>query len=215
MQAHFGFVRPQIANAIVNGLLDAGVLVKLGAGGEVEATPEPGEEQPETIDGPEALFIGSGNPLAQYFDDEPNDGGEEDFNAEEEPTIAAAGTAPVPTSGMSDEDYESFLKYTELVDRLAATKSNILKLKRSKKGGVAGDIKDTTGGTELARLRDLKDRIQAQMDDLVAKSDYLKKRTGQTVEPIEAPEEEDETIDEAFDYEYQKRKLQFYAGIIK
>lgn len=217
MQAHFGFVRPQIANAIVNGLLDAGVLVKLSAGGEVEATPEPGEEQPEDVTGPEALFIGSGNPLAQYFDDEPNADGEEDFNTEEEPTIAAAGTAPVPTSNMSDEDYEAFMKYTELSDRLAATKSNILKMKRNKKGGVAGDIRDTEG-TDIARLEDLKNKIQKQMDALVAKSDYLKKRTGQTVEPTEPiePEIEDEdTIDEAFDAEYEKRKLQFYAGIIK
>jgi hypothetical protein len=215
MQSHFGFVRPQIANAIVNGLLDAGVLVKLGAGGEVEATPEPGEEQPEDVTGPEALFIGGGNPLAQYFDDEPNDDGSEDFNAEEEPTIAAAGTAPTSTASMSDEDYEAFMEYTKLADRLAATKSNILKIKRSR-GGTAGDIKDTTGGNELSRLQDLKKSLQDKIDALVAGSNYLKKRTGQSTieEPIESPEE-DETIDEAFDREYELRKLQFYAGIIK
>ena len=151
MQAHFGFVRPQIANAIVNGLLDAGVLVKLGAGGEVEATPAPGEEQPEEVTGPEALFIGSGNPLAQYFDDVPNTDGSEDFNAEEEPTTATAGTVPVSTASMSDEDYEAFMEYSKLADRLTATKSNIQKLKRSK-GTAVGDIKDKPS-TELLRLQ--------------------------------------------------------------
>ena len=34
LQSQFNFARPQIANAIVNGLMDAGVLIKLGAGGE-------------------------------------------------------------------------------------------------------------------------------------------------------------------------------------
>jgi len=213
MQAHFGFVRPQIANAIVNGLLDAGVLVKLGAGGEVEATPAPGEEQPEEVTGPEALFIGSGNPLAQYFDDAPNADGSEDFNAEEEPTTAAAGTTPVSTASMSDEDYEAFLTYSKLADRLTATKSNIIKLKRSK-GTAVGDIKDKPS-TELLRLQDLKKSLEDRINALVASSDYLKKKTGQeeTAPEIEDVEDE-EPIAEGLD-EYTKRKLQFYAGIIK
>ena len=33
---------------------------------------------------------------------------------------------------MSDEDYEAFMKVSDLENRLAATKSNILKLKKSK-----------------------------------------------------------------------------------
>jgi hypothetical protein len=213
LQAQFNFARPQIANAIVNGLLDAGVLVKLGAGGEVEATPAPGEEQPEEVTGPEALFIGSGNPLAQYFDDAPNADGSEDFNAEEEPTTAAAGTTPVSTASMSDEDYEAFLTYSKLADRLTATKSNIIKLKRSK-GTAVGDIKDKPS-TELLRLQDLKKSLEDRINALVASSDYLKKKTGQeeTAPEIEDVEDE-EPIAEGLD-EYTKRKLQFYAGIIK
>jgi hypothetical protein len=212
-----GLKKVQQLNGMLKGLTDAGVINRLGRGGEVEVAPEPGEEQPEDVTGPEALFIGSGNPLSQYFDDEPNDDGSEDFNAEEEPTIAAAGTAPTSTASMSDEDYEAFMEYTKLADRLAATKSNILKMKRSRGGSAAGDIRDTTGGTELARLQDLKKSLQDKIDALVAGSNYLKKRTGQSTieEPIETPEEEDETIDEAFDREYELRKLQFYAGIIK
>jgi hypothetical protein len=219
LQSHFGFVRPQIANAVVNGLLDAGILVKLGAGGEVEATPEPGEEVPVQATEPEDLFMGSAsNPLAMYFDNEPNDSGEEDFNAEEEPTAGELEPGePVSTGGMSDEDYEAFMQYSDLADRLAATKSNLLKLKR-KKGGTAGDISDRPSNEE-ARLRDLKDRLQKKVDDLVAGSKYLQKKiekqTGKAYEPVEVEPEEEDTIDESYNAEYEKRKLQFYAGIIK
>ena len=221
MQAHFGFVRPQIANAIVNGLLDAGILVKLGAGGEVEATPEPGEEQPEKIDGPEALFVGSGD-LSQYFDNEPNAGGEEDFNTEEEPTVGDVEPGiPASSSSMSDEDYEAFMSYTDLKSRLDATKSNLNKMKRRRRmGGEAGDVADTAS-TEESRLRDLKKSLEDRIASLVMGSDYLKKRiakeTGKPYEepPIEPEETEEDTIDEAFDREYERRKLQFYAGIIK
>jgi hypothetical protein len=211
LQSQFGFVRPQIANAVVNGLLDAGVLVKLGAGGEVEATPEPGEEQPETIDGPEAFLIGSGD-LSKYFSSASNDnaGDEEDFNDEEEPTAGEIGGQPVSTSSMSDEDYEAFMKYSDLKQRLDATKSNILKMKRSK-GGTAGDIKDTSS-SDVERLQVLKKSLQDKIDALVAGSDYLKKRTGQeTVAKIE----DEETIAEGAMDEYVLRKLQYYAGIRK
>jgi hypothetical protein len=212
LQSQFGFVRPQVANAVVNGLLDAGVLVKLDASGEVEATPEPGEERPETIDGPEALFIGSGD-LSQYFDAEPNAGGEEDFNAEEEPTAGEISGKPVSASGMSDKDYEAFMKYSDLKQRLDATKSNITKTKRSK-GSVAGDIRDTSS-SDIGRLQILKKSLEDKIDALVASSDYLKKKTGQEVAPPEIKDVEDEEpIAEAMD-EYVLRKLQYYAGIRK
>jgi hypothetical protein len=216
LQSQFGFVRPQIANAVVNGLLDAGVLVKLGAGGEVEATPEPGEEQPETIDGPEAFLIGSGD-LSKYFSSDSNDnaGDEEDFNAEEEPTAGEIEGQPVSTSDMSDEDYEAFMKYSDLKQRLDSTKSNIIKMKRSK-GGVAGDIKDTSS-SDVERLQVLKKSLQDKIDALVASSDYLKKKTGQEI--TAAPEiediEDEETLEEYDDRMYEMRKLQYYAGIRK
>jgi hypothetical protein len=218
LQSQFGFVRPQIANAVVNGLLDAGVLVKLGTGGEVEATPEPGEEQPETIDGPEAMFIGGGNPLAQYFDNEPNDDGSEDMNDEEEPTTGEIEPATPSSSSMSDEDYDAWMKWSDLNDRLSATKSNILKAKRGKKGGVAGDISDTSG-SEIPRLTALKQSLEDKMNALVAGSKYLQnkieKETGKAYEPIEVEPEEEDTLDEAFNKEYELRKLQYYAGIRK
>ena len=219
LQQQFSFARPQIANAVVNGLLDAGVLVKLGAGGEVEATPEPGEEAPVQATEPEDLFMGSAeNPLSMYFDNEPNNDGEEDFNDSEEPTAGELEPGePAVAGGMSDADYDAFMKYDDLKNRLAATKSNILKLKRSK-GGSPGDLSDKPS-TEETRLRDLKKSLEDRMNGLVAGSEYLQKKvekeTGKVYEPIEVEPEEENTIDEAYDVEYTKRKLQFYAGIIK
>ena len=220
VQNHFQFVRPQIANGLVKGLLDAGVLVKLTASGEEVAPVAPGEEAPTQASEPEDLFMGSAeNPLSMYFDKEPNDDGSEDFNDEVEPTTGELEPAEYSGTKMSKEDYDAFMDYTELADRLAATKSNILKLKRSR-GGTAGDISDKPG-TELARLTALKDKLQTKVDALLAGSEYLQKRiekqTGKAyVAPVAEPEEdEDDTIDEAFNADYEKRKLQFYAGIIK
>jgi len=214
LQRHFQFVRPQIANGLVKGLLDSGVLVKLTASGEEVAPVAPGEEAPTQATEPEDLFMGSAeNPLAMYFDKEPNNDGTEDFNDSEEPTVGDLEKAePTATGGMSDTDYEAFMKYDDLKNRLDATKSNILKMKRNK-GGMASDISDKPG-TELARLQDLKKSLEGRIDAIVKMSPYLQKRieklTGKVYEPIEIEDETDE-LDEA----YEMRKLQFYAGIIK
>jgi hypothetical protein len=219
IQSHFQFVRPQIANGLVKGLLDAGVLVKLTASGEEVAPVAPGEEAPTQATEPEDLFMGSAeNPLSMYFDKEPNNDGSEDFNDSEEPSAGELEKAEPTAGSMSDADYEAFMKYDDLKNRLDATKSNILKTKRSK-GGVAGDIGDKSG-TELARLQALKTSLEGRIDAIVKDSPYLQKRieklTGKAYEPIEIePEEDTDTLDEAYDAEYAKRKLQFYAGIIK
>ena len=105
-------------------------------------------------------------------------------------------------------------KYTELERRLAATKSNILKLKRSKAS--AGDIKDKPS-TELQRLRDLKKSLEDRINDIVAGSDYLKKKLQKDMPPappVETPEEEEDTLDEGLD-DWTINKLQYYAGIKK
>ena len=210
LQGQFNFARPQIANAVVNALLDAGVLVKLGAGGEVEATPEPGEETAPKATDPEDLFMGGAeDPLAMYFDGEPNADGSDDF----EPEAGELEKAEPSASSMSDEDYEAFMKYDELKRRLDATKSNILKMRKSR--GTAGDIADKPS-TELQRLRDLKKSLEDRINDLVAGSDYLKKKLAKDMPPappVETPEEE-ETLEEGLD-EWTINKLQYYAGIKK
>ena len=219
VQSQFQFVRPQIANGLVKGLLDAGVLTKLTASGEEVAPVAPGEEAPTQASEPEDLFMGSAeNPLSMYFDNVPNDDGDEDFNDEEEPTVGELEPATPTAGSMSDADYEAFMKYDDLKNRLDATKSNILKSKRSK-GGTSGDIGDKPG-TELARLQDLKTSLETRIDAIVKTSPYLQKRieklTGKAYEPIEVePEEDTDTLDETYNAEYEKRKLQFYAGIIK
>jgi len=209
LQSHFNFARPQIANAIVNGLMDAGVLTKLGAGGEEE--PAGTQAQAPAATDAEDMFVGgSDNPLAMYFDNEPNGDGSDDFEPEAGEIEKAE---PVSTSNVSPEDMDASYKYTELERRLAAVKSNILKMKRSK--ATAGDIKDKPS-SELERLRALKTSLEQRIADLKANSAYVRKLSN-TPEPedIEMPDTEEEPIDEALLAEYQLRKLQYYAGIIK
>ena len=212
LQAQFNFVRPQIANALVNGLLDAGVLVKLGAGGEEEAPVAPGETAPVQATEPEDLFMGSAeNPLSMYFDNEPNADGDEDFNDDEEPTVDDIEKSDVPVSSISDEDYEAWMKYGELKQRLDSTKSNILKLRKNR-GGVAGDISDRPS-TDLQRLLDLKASLEERIAAIVASSPYLqaKLKKEEPVAPAIKPEDlEVEPLDE-----WTIGKLQYYAGIKK
>ena len=212
LQAQFNFVRPQIANALVNGLLDAGILVKLGAGGEEEAPVAPGETAPVQATEPEDMFMGSAeNPLSMYFDKEPNANGEEDFNDDEEPTVDDMEKSDAPVSSISDEDYEAWMKYGELKQRLDSTKSNITKLRKGR-SGMMGDISDRPS-TELQRLLDLKSSLEERIAALVASSPYLqaKLKKEEPVAPAIKPEDlEVEPLDE-----WTIDKMQYYAGIKK
>jgi hypothetical protein len=207
LQTQFNFARPQIANAIVNGLMDAGVLIKLGAGGEEE--PAGTQAQAPAATDAEDMFVGGAeNPLAMYFDGEPNADGSEDFEPEAGEIEKAA---PVQIGKVSDADFEASLKYSELDRRLAATKSNILKLRKGK--GAAGDISDKPS-TELQRLRDLKVSLEQRIADLLASSAYVRKIANkEEPEDLEMPDTEEEPIQEMDQYDINK--LKFYAGIIK
>lgn len=200
LQTQFNFARPQIANAIVNGLMDAGVLTKLGAGGEEEA-PGVQAQSPAATDA-EDMFVGSAeNPLAMYFDGEPNADGTEDMV---EPEAGEIERAPM-AGQLSDEDFEAFLKASTLEDRIAKVKSDILKTRRSKSGGEF----ETEPSTEVQRLRDLKVTLEKRLADLVAGSKYLQKRSGVEPEDIEMPDTE-EPLDE-----WAIGRAQYYAGIKK
>lgn len=201
LQTQFNFARPQIANAIVNGLMDAGVLTKLGAGGEEE--PSGVQAQAPAATDAEDMFVGGAeNPLAMYFDGEPNDDGSEDMN---EPEAGEIEKAPM-AGQLSDEDFEAFLKASTLEDRIAKVKSDILKTRRSKSGGEF----ETEPSTEVQRLRDLKVSLEKRLADLVAGSKYLQKRSGVEPEDIEMPDTEEEPLDE-----WAIGKAQYYAGIKK
>ena len=200
LQTQFNFARPQIANAIVNGLMDAGVLTKLGAGGEEEA-PGVQAQAPAATDAEDMFVGGAENPLAMYFDGEPNDDGSEDMV---EPEAGEIEKAPM-AGQLSDEDFEAFLKASTLEDRIAKVKSDILKTRRSKSGGEF----ETEPSTEVQRLRDLKVTLEKRLADLVAGSKYLQKRSGVEPEDIEMPDTE-EPLDE-----WAIGKAQYYAGIKK
>ena len=201
LQTQFNFARPQIANAIVNGLMDAGVLTKLGAGGEEEASGVQAQA-PAATDAEDMFVGGAENPLAMYFDGEPNDDGSEDMI---EPEAGEIEKAPM-AGQLSDEDFEAFLKASTLEDRIAKVKSDILKTRRSKTGGEF----ETEPSTEVQRLRDLKVTLEKRLADLVAGSKYLQKRSGIEPEDIEMPDTEEEPLDE-----WAIGKAQYYAGIKK
>ena len=131
---------------------------------------------------------------------------------DEEPEIGDIEKADGSAAQMSDADYEAFMKVSDLENRLASTKSNILKLKKGKSD--TGDISDRPS-SELLRLRDLKSSLEKRIADVVASSKYLQQRqektTGKAYEPIEPEEIE---IEEPID-EWAVGRAQYYAGIKK
>ena len=133
-------------------------------------------------------------------------------SGDEEPEMGDVEKSNNTASKISDSDYEAFMKVSDLENRLASTKSNILKLKKGK--STAGDISDRPSN-ELVRLRDLKVSLEKRIDDIVASSKYLQQRqekaTGKKYEPIEIEDvETEEPIDE-----WAIGRAQYYAGIKK
>ena len=131
---------------------------------------------------------------------------------DEEPEIGNIEKTNMAASSISDDDYEAFMKVSDLEQRLSSTKSNILKLKKGK--SAAGDINDRPSN-ELQRLRDLKISLEKRIGDIVASSKYLQQRqekvTGKKYEPIEIEDvETEEPIDE-----WAIGRAQYYAGIKK
>jgi hypothetical protein len=120
-------------------------------------------------------------------------------SGEEEPIVSKTSDLGIP-----DEDYQNFMKVSDLEARLNKVKSDIFKARRSK--NVAGDFKDKPS-SELQRLIDLKASLEQRINDLIAGSEYLQKRQAKANQAKEKPEE---PIDEWF-----MEQLKYRAGIIK
>lgn len=175
---------------------------------EPEEEPEEEPSEDDVLDLPDNeddLFVGTSKLSKKKSEEEPTD--------EEPPEGEIEKAEPVIAPNISNEDFEDSLKYSELQRRLAATRGNILSLRKSRP--TAGDIKDKPSD-ELQRLRDLKKSLEQRIEDLVANSPYLQKIAAQSAPPpppIEEPEEEpsdEEQLDE-----YIINKMKYYAGIIK
>ena len=167
-----------------------------------EVGDEDGEDAPAGYEGPEGGVAGdmSDEEIEASFAKMMGSG-------EEEPEAGEIETADVATGKMSDKDYEAFMQYTDLENRLASVKSNILKAKRSRPS--IGDISDTPSN-ELQNLRDLKARLQTKMDGLLAGNEYLQARQAKLNKKAAPEETETEPLDE-----WTKNRMKFYAGIIK
>ena len=191
--------------------------------------PETGEEE-DIVTGPEAMFVGKGNPLSQYFDGAPNADGSEDFTDEDTPEVPEVPNEPEVSTAKgkaSDFFHDNDRLYQKLKYAYTASK---LRLKQT--GKEIGGISSRDFSSEEQKR---KDRAIAELPTLV--QDFTNK--------IKEEDEETQTIilnwlesklesigsvglykriakalgmssgsSEPLD-EHTKRKLQFYAGIIK
>jgi hypothetical protein len=184
IQSHFGFVRPQIANAIVNGLTDRGILRKMGTVTTVddetgETIPEP-EEAPTRFD-VEDFFIGN-KPLSGFFNHGELPSEEDEFESPEEPEIPELPSdASVDTDRLSDEDYNAWMEYSKYKDRLAKTKSALTQVKKQRK-----DKDDLSyDSTEVDRLAVKKAEYEARLQSIIDSNEYVKNKVGQDTEETE------------------------------
>lgn len=169
IQAQFNFVRPQIANAIVNALVDEGILVRT----DIETNPDTGEEVEPNYDiDAEDFFIGSrlSNRATMPFS------GEEEPETEEPSIPELPLDNPVTKVDISDEDYQAWMKFSDLVERLARTKSAISQFKKQTRGGddLSGDSSD------FSRLLALKTSLETRINDLISSNEYVRNKSTQS-----------------------------------
>ncbi len=174
VQAHFGFVRPQIANAVVNALVDTGILAKNDIPGEEG---EPAAEPNYNI-GAEDFFVG--NRLTSI--PTRTVGTDEDEMEDMEPALEPELSAPIQ-SNISDEDYAAWMDYSKYAERLARTKSAVTQYKKQRQSG--DDL--SSESNELERLIALKASLEQRIANIVNTNDYVKSRAEQS-----AMESEDE-----------------------
>jgi hypothetical protein len=182
VQRHFGFVRPQIANAIVNELITAGVLAPAGSittdqeTGEVTIAPE---EEPEYRLGAEDFFVGDrmSKGLGSYFSS--NTSMEEPEM--EEPEIPNLPIEKTDIGGIPEDDYQAWMEYSKYKERLARTKSALIQLKKQRRGG--DDL--SYSSSEIERLSNLKSSLEQRLKNIVDSSEYVKNKLSQSDESEE------------------------------
>ena len=204
-----GYDKQNPINADFMALVASGAINQAGG----QAAPRLNRPQPAAPEvGDEDVLAGYEGPEGGVAGDMSDEEIEASFakmmgSGDEEPEAGEIETADVATGKMSDKDYEAFMQYTDLENRLASVKSNILKAKRSRPS--IGDISDTPSN-ELQNLRDLKTRLQTKMDGLLAGNEYLQARQAKLNKKAAPEETETEPLDE-----WTKNRMKFYAGIIK
>jgi SOS-response transcriptional repressor LexA len=244
----FNFARQQPINALMKVLRDKGIIVRLdNVGGQVitpKAPGEEGEEDEDPVTGGHELFIGKGNPLAWYLNNEPNIDGSEDSSPEPEKATYAS-----PVTAMS-KAAEFTTDNSRLIDKIinaqAASKLRVKEAVGDEGGLSSKDVtvadkkrKETATSNLPELISQLAEKIQAEDKDVqdailsilakkfasVGYTSLTKKiaaAVGANV-PQSAPQVQEPEIDdlgseeeepEPLD-EYAIRKLQFYAGIIK
>jgi hypothetical protein len=201
IQTQFNFIRPQIANALINGLKDAGIIAKMG---EIEVDDETGEvtvtDEPEiqtSRAGVEDFFIG--NRKGSFFNtSEPEISDEDEMDVPEEPEIPELPADRPSIGGLSDEDYNAWMEYSKFKERLARTKSALIQAK--KMGRSRDDL--SSGSNEIERLQNLKTSLEQRMQNVVNSSEYVKNK----IEQDRLPDED--KINESI-----KKRLQQLANI--
>jgi hypothetical protein len=193
IQTHFGFVRPQIANAIINTFLDTNLITKSGT---TSIDPETGDtiiaeptEEPEGPLSAEDFFVGNrmaqrrGSMFGSTPEPEITPTEEDELEIPEEPTIPELpiNREPLP-SGLSDEDYNAWTEYVKYKDRLVRTKSALIQIKKLSRGG--DDL--SSESTEIDRLRVKKAEYEQRMQDILASSKYVQDRLNKEPELNEA-----------------------------
>lgn len=222
-------------------LVDAGVIVSSSEQAAPRLTnPRPAATPSTTATGDEELFYNPrgrrdlGNMFTPRELTSLGISGQEEMSDDEvEAAFAAAkasGEEPEPemvskgkstsAATISDEDFQDWMEYSKLSDRLRSVKSNLLKTKRYR--STPGDINDV-GSTarEIKGLTDLKASLEQRIDALVAKSEYLQKDIAKKAgkeyiptPPIENPLEDEDEMDNLNESAF-KHRMQYYAGIKK
>ena len=222
-------------------LVDAGVIVSSSEQAAPRLTnPRPSATPSTTATGDEELFYNPrgrrdlGNMFTPRELTSLGISGQEEMSDDEvEAAFAAAkasGEEPEPemvskgkstsAATISDEDFQDWMEYSKLSDRLKSVKSNLLKAKRYR--GTPGDINDA-GSTarEIKGLTDLKASLEQRIDALVAKSEYVQKDIAKKAgkeyvpaPPIDNPLEDEDDLDD-LNENTLKHRMQYYAGIKK